>query len=198
MSADLSPYLGHPAARFPHGRRFLEWAWNRGQTTIAQQLLTLIGDFETEQALGSALQFLTQPATSHALRDWAAHPPAGYLLDLSEEVATSPPLAKPLLDGVTPTEGFRTTLTTYYLSAQIAARPHAELSPDQKLRLHRLRVWILVTALDALLAGHARERGLQIVCTQLRMGLDAKEVEGGNPQETAERLKKVRWFLLRH
>lgn len=195
MSADLSPYLGHPAARFPHGKRFLEWARDRGQTTIAQQLLTLIGDFETEQALGSTLQFLTQPATLHALRDWAAHPAAGYMLDLSEELATSPPLAKPLLDGVTPTEAFQKTLAKYYLSAQIAAHPHAELSPDQKLRLHRLRVWLLVTSLDALLAGHARERRLRTVCTQLRIGLDAKAVEGGNPQETEERLNKVRWFV---
>lgn len=194
MNADLNPHLGHPAARLPHGRRFLDWARDRGQTTIAHQLLTLVGDFQTVEALGSTLEFLTQSATLHALRNWATHPAAGTLLALSEELATSPPLAQSLPRGVKPSQAFRNTLADYYLSAQIAARLQVNLSPDQKLRLHRLRVWLLVTSLDALHAGHPRERGLQTVCTQLRMGLDAHEVEGGNPQETEKLLDKVRWF----
>ena len=68
MSADQTPHLGHPQREKSRIQRFRSWAHDRGQTTIAQQLLELIGDLETEEALGSTLAFLTQPETIRALR----------------------------------------------------------------------------------------------------------------------------------
>lgn len=194
MSADQNPNLGHPAARFPHGLRFLTWARDRAQTTLAHQLLALIGDLQTEEALGSALAFLTHAETARALREWSSHATAARLHSLSEDLAKSPALAEPLPPGDKPTRVFRKTLSDWYLAAQLACGTGDWLSANEAQAVHRLRVWLLVVAYDALLAGFKRETALQAVCTQLRMGLDAQDVEGGNPKETEKNLAKLRWF----
>lgn len=194
MSADQNPHLGHPAARFPHGLRFLSWARARAQTTIAHQLLALIGDLQTEEALGSALAFLTHADTARALRQWSSHAPAARLHSLSEDLAKSSKMAEPLPPGDKPTRVFRKTLSDWYLAAQLACGTGDWLPANEVQAVHRLRVWLLVVAYDALLAGFKRETALQAVCTQLRMGLDAQDVEGGNPKETEKNLAKLRWF----
>lgn len=194
MRADHSPHLGHPAARYPHGLRFLSWARDRAQTTLARQLLALIGDLQTEEALGSALAFLTHTDTARALRQWRSHAPAARLHSLSEDLAKSSKLAEALPPGDKPTRVFRKTLSDWYLAAQLACGTGDWLPADEAQAVHRLRVWLLVVAYDALLAGFKRETALQIVCTQLRMGLDAQDVEGGNPKETEKNLAKLRWF----
>lgn len=194
MSADQNPHLGHPAARFRHGLRFLKWAHDRGQTTLAHHLLALIGDLQTEEALGSTLEFLTHAATTRTLRQWSTHPPAERLYSLSEDLSKSSQLAEPLSPGDKPSRVFRKTLSDWYLAAQLACGSGDWLPADEAQCVHRLRVWLLIVAYDALLAGFKGETALQIVCTQLRMGLDAQDVEGGNPKETEKNLAKLRWF----
>lgn len=194
MSADQNPHLGHPAARYPHGLRFLSWARDRAQTTLAHQLLALIGDLQTEEALGSALAFLTHVDTVRALREWSSHAPAARLHSLAEDLAKSSKLAEPLPPGDKPSRVFRKTLGDWYLAAQLACGTGDWLPADEAQAVHRLRVWLLVVAYDAMLAGFKRETAMQTVCTQLRMGLDAQEVEGGNPKDTEKNLAKLRWF----
>jgi len=194
MSGDYNPHLGHSQREKSHIQKFRGWARSRGQTTTAHQLLDLIGDLETEQALGSTLAFLTKPETMRALRMWSGRPTLLPLLSLAEELAVSPPMARPLPAGAKTKVVFRGTLEEHYLSAQIASRLNSHLSPDDAVRLHRFRVWLFAIAYEALLAGFRSEGSLKTVCTQLRMGLEVQSLDSGNTKDAEEHLAKVRWF----
>ncbi|WP_382162968.1 hypothetical protein [Hydrogenophaga sp. ANAO-22] len=195
MSADQNPHLGARQREKPHIQCFLDWAHERGQTTTAQQLLKLIGNLDIEQALGSTLAFLTHPETAHALRTWSDRTTLYPLLSLAEELAVSPQLVRPLPTGAKTKKFFRGTLEEHYLSAQIASQLSSRLAPDEVHRLHRFRVWLFAIAYEALLAGFLGEASLRTICTQLRIGLEAQSLQGGNTRDTAEQLAKLRWFV---
>ncbi len=129
-----------------------------------------------------------------ALSEWSSHHSAKRLRSLAEDLAKSSKMAEPLPPGDKPSRVFRKTLGDWYLAAQLACGTGDWLSADEAKAVHRLRVWLLVVAYDALLAGFKRETAMQIVCTQLRMGLDAQDVEGGNPKDTEKNLAKLHWF----
>lgn len=195
MSADQNPHLGARQREKPHVQRLRSWAHERGQTTTAQLLLELIGNLEVEQALGSALAFLTHPETTRSLRAWSDRPSLGPLLTFVEELSVSPQLARPLPAGAKTKKYFRGSLEDHYLSAQIASQLSSRLAPDEIKRLHRFRVWLFAIAYEASLAGFHGEASLKTICTQLRIGLEAQSLQSGNTKDTAEQLAKLHWFV---
>lgn len=137
------------------------------------QLVDLTLDHTHPQLFGGLLRFLGQSESSATLAAWAiSNSVAAQLSRLADALAIDFPRIPIPDDSRQVHVEFHGQMTKNYLAAQFAARRPPGLTEAELQKIARLRVWILVKAVEFRRAGTRADENLRLICRQLRRAID--------------------------
>lgn len=157
--------------------QLLNWATTRNVTNDLYRLIDPTLLIEQPQAIGSVLSVLSTAQAPSILSHWAIESECALsLLHLSNEIdtvsATLPKYSPLPLEKAA--AGYFTPVDRYYLLALLVARL-PPVGPEEKLWFEKLRMWLLVHAMENAEHGIVLDNNLRISCAKLRLAHDGSD-----------------------